>query len=158
MRYFIRAVKQFIYTAVVFIVVIGLLYALKIVNAPDIPSLFRNGYRSLLDIALFLAAISAIYPKFGYMSRNVIVKKEIEDDAENIINTVFESFGYIKTESTEKGYVFRPKSAIARFLGMFEDRITVTHIRNGISLEGRRRDLARILSRIEYRLGGGDDN
>ena len=49
---------------------------------------------------------------------------------------------------------FRLKSHGARLARRYEDRITLEQTADGLSVEGLRKDVVRIVSRMEYRLGG----
>ena len=48
---------------------------------------------------------------------------------------------------------FRLKSKSARFSRKYEDRVTIEQTENGVSVEGLRKDIVRIVSRMEYRMG-----
>ena len=151
MRYFIRAVKQFVYTALIFVIVIVLLRLFNIVQATDIPSLFKDGYLSLLYIALFLAAISAIYPKFGYMKKRIDVDKAVKD-SRRVVATAIGEYAYVKESETDNTMTFRRKGFGGRLVLRFEDRITVDFGDGYVEVEGLRQVVAMVSSRIEYRL------
>ena len=64
MKYVLRALKYFLSMTVLLAVVLALLAAFHLVEA-DIDKMFVSGMKSVWQIALILAVISAIYPKFG---------------------------------------------------------------------------------------------
>ncbi|MBQ6556856.1 MAG: hypothetical protein IJL86_04860, partial [Bacteroidales bacterium] len=65
MRYFIRSVKYFVQLMVILTLIIVILVVAKVVDS-DISKIFVNGYDSLWQIALLMAAFAAIYPRLGY--------------------------------------------------------------------------------------------
>ncbi|MBR4808789.1 MAG: hypothetical protein IK031_00735, partial [Bacteroidales bacterium] len=72
MKYLIRAVKYFVQLTVILSLIIAILIVAKVVDS-DISKIFVNGYDSLWQIALMMAAFAAIYPSFGYGRRRVVV-------------------------------------------------------------------------------------
>ena len=59
MRYIVRAVKYFFQLMVILALIIAILVVAKVVDA-DISKIFVNGYDSLWQIALMMAAFAAI--------------------------------------------------------------------------------------------------
>ena len=78
MKYFIRAVKYFFYFTILFVVIMAALVFIGVVKA-DVSLMFRDGYKSLWQIALLFAFVSAFYPRFGFIKRSVILKGEYSD-------------------------------------------------------------------------------
>ena len=58
MRYIIRSIKYFIYFTLLLVVMLTALRLLHMTgDATDIPSMFKDGYNSLLYIALMFAGV-----------------------------------------------------------------------------------------------------
>ena len=135
MRYFIRAVKYFVQLMVILAIIIAILIVAKVVDS-DISKIFVNGYDSLWQIALMMAAFAALYPRFGYSSRQAIMPGSDEEIAPEL-DKVMNAFGYGK-EHAVADRVFR----------MWEDRITVTRFVSGYELEGPGKDVVRLVNAL----------
>ena len=72
MKYFVRAVKYFIYLLVILSLVIAILVVSGLVDG-DLSTMFVNGYDSYWQIALIAAALAALYPRMGYCTRTAHV-------------------------------------------------------------------------------------
>ena len=72
MRYFIRAVKYFIYFTLLFIVIMAILVLTGAAEG-DISTMFKGGYSALWKIALIFAVISAIYPSVGFIRKEAMI-------------------------------------------------------------------------------------
>ena len=57
MRYFVRAVKYFFYFTILFVVIMAALVFVGVVKA-DVSLMFRDGYKSLWQIALLVHSSS----------------------------------------------------------------------------------------------------
>ena len=68
MRYLVRALKYFVQLMVILTIIIAILIVAKVVDS-DISQIFVNGWDSLWQIALLMAAFAAVYPKIGYVRR-----------------------------------------------------------------------------------------
>lgn len=150
MKYFIRAVKYFIYLTVLIIIILSLLILINAVE-PDINTMFRNGYDALWQIALLFALLAAVYPRFGYGTVQAEIPGEW-DDTRNGIKKYMESH-YYRLEKAKPGIMtFRHTGTVSRLSRMFEDRITVTSVQGGVNVEGLRKDVQRIASGLERNL------
>ena len=69
------------------------------------------------------------------------------------ITGLMEEFGYVVENDSLGKMTFRLKSKSARFSRKYEDRVTIEQTENGVSVEGLRKDIVRIVSRMEYRMG-----
>ena len=140
MKYISRAFKYFISLAVILCLVLAALAAAGIIES-DISTMFVNGYDSLWQIALMMAAIAAIYPLFGYGKRSLLLPGD-DSEALSALLPVMEAKGYRK----EEGLSFVQRSAAARILRLWEDRITFTRTATGFDVEGRLKDVVKIIS------------
>lgn len=147
MKYLRRAVKYFIQMTVVLVVIIGALMLTGWVST-DISVAFRQGWTSVGYIAAALAAVSAVYPYFGYSRRTVTVPGEPADLREPVLRAL--DFRGYRLEKEEDGTMaFRLRSGVARVARLWEDRITITPVLGGFELEGLTRDLVRVASSLE---------
>ncbi|MBO4475412.1 MAG: hypothetical protein J5737_01635 [Bacteroidales bacterium] len=144
MRYFIRAAKYFVQLLVILTLIIAVLMAAKIVDT-DISQLFVNGYDSLWQIALLMAAFAAMYPRLGYARREALVPGS-DEEAYPVLDRVMTSHGYQKEARTDGRLSYRKSSFGDRLTRLWEDRITVDRIATGFGLEGYNRDVVRLVN------------
>ena len=121
----------------------------------DIETMFRDGYTSLWEILAIMVAISAVYPKLSYTRSIPGIKGNLSANRVQI-TTLMQEFGYeVEHESVSK-MTFRLKSRGARLARKYEDRVTFEQDGEVLYVEGLKKDLVRIISRMEYRLNGGE--
>lgn len=147
MKYFVRAVKYFIYLTVILAIVLYAMVLLKFTDG-NIQTMFRNGYDSLWMIAGMLAFFSAIYPKFGFSTRKAIVPGAYGEIRDAVID-VMDSHGYKLEKEEGENLSFRLRSPLSRISRMTEDRITLTRTVSGFDLEGLTRDVVRLRPALE---------
>lgn len=153
MRYFLRSLKYFVYICVIFTVIILALVLFKAVSS-DINVMFRNGWKSVGIIVAMFAAVSAFYPLFGYTNRLAAVLGELSGYSQDVIDYM-SSRGYrLETEDGEV-MTFRSKSFITRVI--WDDRITVKKGLGGFYVEGAGREVAKIISGLEYKFRNPDE-
>ena len=144
MRYVIRAVKYFVQLMVILTIIVAVLVLAKVVDS-DISKIFVNGYNSLWQIALMMAAFAAIYPRFGYIRRQALMPGD-DAEAEAELRRVMDAHGYEPEARSDGALCFRKRSAADRLTRLWEDRITVSRIMTGYELEGLGRDVARLVN------------
>ncbi len=149
MIYLIRAVKYFVQLLVILALVIAILIVAKVVDS-DISQIFVNGYDSLWQIGLLMAVFAAIYPKFGYASRQAIVPGSDEETL-SVLESVMDSYGYKREERTDGVLAFRKAHIPDRVMRLWEDRITETRFVSGYELEGANKDVVRIVNALRDR-------
>lgn len=155
MRYFIRSCKYVVYFALLFTVMVGVVWLLSPEKAQGLPvtALFKEG--SLKNILILFIAVSAIYPSLSFVRRTI----HLEDGfprRRNTIVEVFDNAGMDIESETGSEIRFRMRSRGMRFSRMWEDRITVRIEGNTLLLDGYRRDLDRIVRAINYTLKAED--
>lgn len=154
MKYLIRSVKYFLYITVVITLILCILVLLKMVS-PDINVMFKNGWKSVGLILGMFAAVSAIYPMFGYTKRLATVLGDFAELRNGVVEYM-ESRGYaLETESEEK-MTFRSRSVMNRIFRVWEDRITLEKVLGGFYVEGLSRDITRIVAGLEYKFRNPD--
>ncbi len=153
MKYFIRALKYYVYLLVLLVVIILALVLTGFVEA-DLSKMFVNGYDSLWQIALIMLVFALIYPRFGFSKRTAHVYGSPEELRPDVMK-VMEGLGYRLECEKDGGYQFLRRSGLSRALKMWEDRITLSPTGAGMEVEGLTRDLSRIVSGLEATRGAG---
>ena len=151
MRYLIRALKYLVYFAIIFFLIVGIVFLFSSQKAAGLSfiDLFKEG--SLPKIALFFVAVSAIYPKLSFYKKELYLNGDFTKYAE-MVDDVMKKFDYVP-EKKEPGCVtYIKNSTYARLTRMFEDRVTFETADNPVKVEGYRKDLLRIFSAINYRV------
>lgn len=151
MKYFIRSVKYFFYFA---ILCSAIIIALVLIGAVEgnIDAIFEDGYRSIVKIAIFFILVASVYPKFGFINREIVSDKTWAEARETIVNYMASHHYIIETETPDV-VTFRVKGFAGRLTKMFEDRITLTKTPTGWIAEGLRKDTFRLSSSIEHLCG-----
>lgn len=148
MKYIIRAIKYYIYLAVVLALVILVLSLLGIASK-DPSEIFRNGYDSYWQIAAMMAVFALVYPRFGFTRRLASLPGATEEIRPEVIEYMHRR-GYILESQDGDNLTFRVERPLLRVTRMFEDRVTMTRIFAGYEVEGLTKDVARIVSGLEY--------
>jgi hypothetical protein len=154
MKYIVRAVKYFFYICV-FVTIILLIMVLLGVVSSDVNVMFKEGWRSIGKIAIVFAAISAIYPLFGYRKLLAGVLGELDGLRDDLVKCM-EERGYRLESEDGDTMTFRSRSALNRIFRVWEDRITITKTLGGFEVEGLSRDIARIVPALEFRFRNSD--
>ena len=143
-KYIVRAVKYFFYFTFLMIIIMCVLVLAHVVEG-NIETMFRDGYKSLWQIAGMFACVAAIYPIFGFVKKMALIPEDRGD----------------KLETEHDGRMtFRNRSIVNRISRMCEDRITLTPTLGGFEVEGLRKDTIRIIYGLEnaFRHKTEDDN
>ncbi len=141
MKYTIRAVKYFCMIALLFIVVTFFMNFsgdLKLTPSEQW-SLFMAD-RGLLKICI-LILLSAIYPYFGY------VKRDVEGSLEEFrgqVDVAMESSGFTFVRERDGVLEYRANTILRRVTFLFEDTVTVSQVGGNIRIEGIRRGVVYI--------------
>lgn len=155
MRYVVRAVKYFIQVSITMALILGILMALGLVST-DVNVAFQQGWRSIGIIAILFGVVSGIYPLFGYSKRTVNAKGEPAGHRSAIIGTM-ESRGYtLEKEADDGAMSFRLRSIAARIFRFWEDRVSISPVLGGFTVEGLTRDITRIAGNLEFKLRDND--
>ena len=154
-RYTVRAVKYFFYFTILLVIILSVLVLAHVIDG-NIETMFRDGYRSLLQIALMFAAVSAVYPVFGFVKKDAVIPGEY-GEIRGKVTEFMENRGYRLEKEDGENMTFRNRSFINRLSRMFEDRITFTRTLGGFSLEGLRKDTIRIIYGLENSLRDSEE-
>ena len=72
MTYLRRAIKYFFYYCILLSVILTVLVLLDMVEA-DVQAMFRGGWSSVGQVLGLFAVVAAIYPRFGFTTREALV-------------------------------------------------------------------------------------
>lgn len=155
MKYIIRALKYFITLALLLAVFLVLLRLFNLAGGEGegLAGMFRGGTDSIWQIAVILLVFSAVYPRFGYGTREVMIPGSYSEIRDGIVETM-RARGYEIEKEEGENLSFRKAGTFARLTRVFEDRITFTRRMTGYDVEGFSRDLVRVVSALEYRFRG----
>ena len=148
MKYLVRTVKYFIWFAFILALTLLIMSALGLVEANP-QAMFREGTKSILQIAILFAIVSLVYPMTGFRKMDCIIPGEYSEIRDKLVNYM-ESKGYIVEKEEGENLSFRLRSKARAFLKMNEDRLTFTREPGGFTVEGIRKDAIRIISALEY--------
>lgn len=153
MRYLIRSLKYFIWFTAILCITMGIMVALGVVEA-DPSLMFRDGIKSIWQIAALFLVVSLVYPLAGFRKNEAIIPGEYNEVRDKVVSFM-ESKGYaLETEEGEM-MTFKLRSKVAAFFKMNEDRVTFTKIPGGFELEGLRKVIVLLISGLEYQFRDG---
>ena len=150
MKYTIRAIKYFFYFSIITTAIVLALVLIGAVEG-DINEIFEGGYKALWKIAACFAVIAAVYPKVGFIRREVPLSREWTEVREDTIS-YFRDRRYILESENGDTVTFRCKDVASRLSKMYEDRITLKVTPEGYEMEGLRKDVLRLAAGWEHRL------
>lgn len=147
MRYFVRALKYFAWLCVLYIAIVWIMYWSG--SLPERPwqmmGIVLSSERGILMMAAFVV-LAAAYPMFGFMRKRIA--GDMVRNREQIVNA-FRMQGFRLTEERDGEMVFRGEGFVKRLSLLYEDRIVVRGVGDGLELNGIRRSVARIAYRLD---------
>lgn len=150
MQYLRRAVKYLVYFALIFAVIVGLLWVLMLrKQGITLDHVLEPG--SGPKLIVFFLAIAAIYPYLNFRTRKLYFNGDFADNRDMILG-VFTDAGYSLIEEKDGKLAFRLKSGSARFSRLYEDRIDLDVNDNPLLITGYRRDVDRIMRNLNYKI------
>lgn len=151
MRYLIRSLKYLVYFAIIFFVMVGIIFLFSSQKAAGLSfvDLFKEG--SLPKIALFFVAISAIYPYLSFQKKELYLNGPFTNYAE-MVDEVMQSLDYVPEKKEADSVSYIKRSAYARLTRMYEDCVTFHTAGNPVIVDGYRKDLLRVLSLLNHRI------
>ncbi len=146
-QYMIRVVKYFIYLVIIYLAILNIAEMTGYLGSNEGTTyqiLFsERGFAALAA----MAALSLLYPKFGYLKRQS--RASIKRNRDMIIK-VFEVNGMRLKSENDTEMIFCAATLLRRLRLLFEDEITVRKTDDGgIEISGNRR----IVAYVHYRLG-----
>ncbi len=154
LKYIVRAIKYFFYFAILLTIILSILVLAHVIDN-DISTMFRNGYDSLWQIAIMFAAVSAVYPVFGFTKKDVVIPGEYNEVRYGVVKFM-ESRGYKLETEKDGNMTFRLRSVLNRITRMAEDRITLKRSLGGFEIEGLRKDAIRLVYGLENAFRSND--
>ena len=150
MKYLVRSVKYFFYFSFICAAMVSILVLIGAANS-DINTIFRDGYKSIAQIALFFALVAAVYPKLGFANRGTYIREDWSKIKSETIEYMYEKRYVLESESDQM-ITFRLKGFAGKAIKMYEDRITLAWNGDMWFMEGLRKDVMRLSSGLEHRL------
>ena len=146
MRYLIRSVKYLLAFCVIYLAVVWL--SLKTTRGMDVSVMdYVMATLQTTKGQLLMAAVvvlSALYPRFGFMTRRV--ECDMEEERDSLLANMALA-GYTLREESEGRMVFRATSILDRIVMLFEDEIVVEQYAQWINITGIRRGVAKVMYR-----------
>ena len=155
MKYLVRSVKYFFYFSIICALMITALVLIGAVEG-NVNAIFDEGHRSIVKIAVFFLLVAAVYPKFGFITREIPSGKNWNEIRDIVVDYMTDHHYELETETPE-AVTFRIKGFAGKLTKMYEDRITLSRTFSGWSIEGLRKDAFKIASAIENRLNAPSD-
>ena len=149
LKYLLRSVKYFIYLLVVLALILLILTKLGLASG-DIDTMFVEGKRSVLKILGIMALFAAIYPKLAYATRRISIQGA-DEEVYPRLREVMDARGYREEKSEDGTTTFIKRSAFARLVKSYEDRLTFSRTMYGFDVEGLTKEIVRIASALETR-------
>ena len=150
MKYIIRSIKYFFYFALLTTAIVFALIFIGAVNG-DINDIFEGGYNALWKMGVFFALVAAVYPKLGFIVRDVEAKQSW-NEIKGISKEYFKNRRYQFESETDDTLTFIRRSTVERISRMYEDRITLSKTETGFKMEGLRKDVLLAASGLEHTL------
>ena len=148
--YILRAIRYVLRIAVILAIVFIVLHFTGTLDTGGrglTEALFMSG-KGLILIAVLLV-LAAIYPKLAFAQ----IELSAPGADDRTIADAFASIGYERTGESGGATLYRAKSGVSRLLASYNDTVRVTRTAEGITLEGMKKDVARVASRIQHFAG-----
>ncbi|MBO5878645.1 MAG: hypothetical protein J6Q29_04160 [Alistipes sp.] len=148
MRYLVRSAKYFAAFCVLYVAIIWI--SVKTTSSMDVSvwdyivATFATTRGKLLGVAVVV--LSALYPRMGFMTRQVQCDMTEERD---FILSIFAVAGFTLKEESQGRMVFRADNILSRIVMLFEDEIVVEQNGPKLDITGIRRAVAKVI----YRMG-----
>ena len=156
MKYVVRAIKYFIWFALILTLTMVIMAALGLVD-PKPELMFREGMKSVWQIAILFAVLAFVYPMTGFRKQEAIIPGEYSEIRDKVVSFMESKGYYLETEEGEN-MTFRLSSKVGAIMKMLEDRITFIRTPDGFEVEGLRKVIVRIISGLEYKLKEDSEN
>ena len=150
MKYLVRSVKYFFYFAFWTTVIVLALVATGLASG-DINEIFEGGWNALWKIAIFFAIVAAVYPKLGFITRDMEMDKELTDIRDEVVKYM-EARGYVLEGESADSLSFRSRRLAGRLTRMNEDRLIMTKSGSTWTMEGLRKDVMKVATGLSYHI------
>ncbi len=147
-KHIIRSIKYFIYIAVFFSLVVGILFQVSDVpEGATVFDLFKEG--AWAKILAFFVAFAAVYPFIGYQKKEIYTNENLSTKKKEI-KEMFENANFVLKEETPTSMPFILRNKFLRFIRTYEDTILLDYSENPATISGLRKDTLRFSRSIEY--------
>ncbi len=150
MKYLVRSVKYFFYFAFWTTVIVLALVATGLASG-DINEIFEGGWNAIWKIAIFFAIVAAVYPKLGFITRDMEMDKELVDIRDEVVKYM-EARGYVLEGESADSLSFRYRRLAGRLTRMNEDRLIMTKSGSTWTMEGLRKDVMKVATGLSYHI------
>lgn len=150
MKHLVRSVKYFFYFAFWTTVIVLALVATGLASG-DINEIFEGGWNAIWKIAIFFAIVAAVYPKLGFITRDMEMDKELADIRDEVVKYM-ESRGYVLESESADSLSFRYRRLAGRLTRMNEDRLIMTKSGSSWTMEGLRKDVMKVATGLSYHI------
>ncbi len=149
MKYFIRSVKYFVYFAVIFLIVVNIIFytSQRQPGIENFTDLFKEG--SWWQMLALFVAFAAVYPALGYYNKKIYTNNNFTAKKQAIINYMTENGRYLLADDSNGRLTFRIRSPFIKFMRLYEDAIVIDYTDNPIVMSGLRKEVVRFSSNIE---------
>jgi hypothetical protein len=148
MKYLIRSIKYLLYFAILFCIIVLIVFYTSNNHANiTVFDLFKEG--SGIKILIFFIAVAALYPLLGFSKKELYTNDDFKEKKKEVVE-LFENARYILKSDDGSSMVFVLRSPIMRTFRMYEDDVTVNYSGNPLIISGLRKDVLRFSRAIEY--------
>jgi len=151
MKYLVRSLKYLVYFVVIFFVTVGIVYMFSLQKDSGLTftGMFQEG--SAPKLIGFFILVAIFYPALGFGKRKLYLNGEFSKYYD-IIGASMKEMDYVEIFHDENKVVYRAKSTSKKISRMFEDAITFDISNDLVEIEGLRKDVARVLSNVSYKI------
>lgn len=148
MKYIVRSLKYLLFICVLYLALLWLSSISTYGGTIDVMTMLKAQLSSDRGLWLVVAfvVLALCYPKFGYV-RRVVEGAAIEADRLRIDNAM-QLYGFKFAEVRDGVLVYRAEGVVRRIILLFEDEIVVRRHEGGIEVEGKRREVVRIIFQL----------
>ena len=146
-NYFKRLLFVAIYFLVFLFIFLSAMYFFKYAKTETTYMEYLNSFLQLKVIGLY-AAMVLFYPLMAFMTLKRHIDKDYSYNQE-VINTVMEEMGYVKTFENEQFVDFNKKNGMTRFMLFFMDKIRIDKSDNPLKINGLRKEIQKINRRLD---------
>lgn len=149
MRYFVRALKYFLYLAVLLVVLVWLMTLIddNIKMGVWEYIVYKFGSEGGIIMLVGLVALAALYPLFGYMRKSV-PSCNLEEDKVRIHNAMM-VYGFKYVGERDGVQIYRSMGILRRLTLRFEDKIELRQVGDAVELYGLRSQVARVAYQLQ---------
>lgn len=149
MRYFVRALKYFLYLVVLLVALVWLMILLDDNIQVGVWDYIVYKFSTPAGIIMLVALVvlAALYPLFGYMRKSV-PSCNLEEDKVRIHNAMM-VYGFKYVGERDGVQIYRSMGILRRITLRFEDKIELRQEGDAVELYGLRSQVARVAFQLQ---------